>query len=370
MRLALAQARGSSGRTWPNPPVGAVVFRGDRVLGRGRTRPPGGPHAEVVALDRALARHGARAVRGASLAVTLEPCRHQGRTGPCTERVLAAGITRVFAGHVDPYPEVAGKGIARLRRAGVHVNVGVLEDECREQHRGFLSLLERGRPFVSLKLATTLDGRIATATGESRWITGAEARAEVHRLRARSDAILVGSGTARADDPELTARRGGRVVHRPVRVLVDSRLQIPVSARLFRGEAGRTWVLCARGSTPSRVRAREREGALVLPVPKLSAGLDLRRGLSVLGKRGLSEVLVEGGGGIAAGLLRQDLVDEVHWFVAPRMLGSDALPALGSLDIRQLSRATTLEDVRVRRVGSDVYLRGRPVRLGKAGGAR
>jgi diaminohydroxyphosphoribosylaminopyrimidine deaminase/5-amino-6-(5-phosphoribosylamino)uracil reductase len=246
----------------------------------------------------------------------------------------------------------------------------VLEDECREQHRGFLSLLERGRPFVSLKLATTLDGRIATATGESRWITGAEARAEVHRLRARSDAILVGSGTARADDPELTARRSGRVVHRPVRVLVDSRLQIPVSARLFRGEAGRTWVLCARGSTPSRVRAREREGALVLPVPKLSAGLDLRRGLSVLGKRGLSEVLVEGGGGIAAGLLRQDLVDEVHWFVAPRMLGSDALPALGSLDIRQLSRATTLEDVRVRRVGSDVYLRGRPVRRGKAGGAR
>lgn len=370
MRLALAHARKSSGRTWPNPPVGAIVFRGDRVLGRGRTRPAGGPHAEVVALDGAIARHGPRAVRGASLAVTLEPCRHHGRTGPCTERVLAAGITRVFAGHVDPHPAVAGKGVARLRRAGVRVLVGVLEDECREQHRGFLSLLERGRPFVSLKLAATLDGRIATATGESRWITGPEARAEVHRLRARSDAILIGSGTALADDPELTARRGGRVVHRPVRLLIDSRLRIPVSARLFQGEAGRTWVLCARASAASRVRALTREGALVLPIPKLGAGLDLRRALSVLGKRGLSEVLVEGGGGIAAGLLRRNLVDEVHWFVAPRMLGSDALPALGSLEIRKLSRATNLEDVRVRRVGSDVYLRGRPVRREKAGASR
>jgi diaminohydroxyphosphoribosylaminopyrimidine deaminase/5-amino-6-(5-phosphoribosylamino)uracil reductase len=360
MRLALAQARASSGRTWPNPPVGAVVFRGERVLGRGRTRPPGGPHAEVVALERALSRHGARAVRGASLAVTLEPCAHTGRTGPCTERVLEAGIARVFAGHVDPTPKAAGRGLATLRRAGVRVELGVLEDACREQHRGFLWLHERGRPFVSLKLAATLDGRIATASGESRWITGPEARATVHRLRARSDAVLVGAGTARSDDPELTARRGGRVVHRPVRVLVDTRLSVPPTARLFRGEAGRTWVLCGRSAAARRVRELERTGALVLPIRKRGSHLDLRRGLTELGSRGLSEVLVEGGGEIAAALLRESLVDEVHWFVAPRLVGGDGRSAIGALGIAKLSRATGLADLRVRRVGRDVHLSGRP----------
>lgn len=368
MRLALAQARASSGRTWPNPPVGAVVFRGERVLGRGHTRPPGGPHAEVVALDRALARHGARAVRGASLAVTLEPCAHRGRTGPCTERVLAAGISRVFAGHVDPHPEVAGRGVAKLRRVGVRVQTGVLEDACREQHRGFLCLVERGRPFVTLKLAATLDGRIATASGESRWISGPEARRAVHRMRARCDAILVGAGTARADDPELTARRGGRVVHRPVRVLVDTGLRVPASARLFRGEAGRTWVLCGRSAAARRIRALEARGASLIPLPKRHSRLDLRRGLAELGSRGLAEVLVEGGGDIAATLLREGLVDELHWFVAPRLVGGDGWPALGSLGVTKLSQATDLADVRVRRVGRDVHVWGRPA--ARAGAAR
>lgn len=361
MRLALHQARGSRGRTWPNPPVGAVVFRGDRVLGRGRTRPPGGAHAEVVALDRALARHGARAVHGASLAVTLEPCAHQGRTGPCTDRILSAGIRRVFAGHRDPNPKVAGRGARQLRRAGVEVQMGVLEAACREQHRGFQSRLERGRPFVSLKLAATLDGRIATRSGESRWITGEAARAVVHRLRAHSDAVLVGSGTALADDPELFARRGSRVLHRPVRVLVDTGLRVPPTARLFRGEAGRTWVLCGRSAAADRVRALERSGALVLPVAKRGSRLDLRRALAALGRRGLTEVLVEGGGEIAATLLADGLVDEVHWFTAPRLVGADGLPAVGSLGVTRLSRSVRLDGVRVRRVGDDLHLCGRPV---------
>jgi len=361
MRLALAQARASSGRTHPNPPVGAVVYRGDRVLGRGRTRPPGGPHAEVVAIERAVRRFGRRVVRGASLAVTLEPCAHVGRTGPCAERIVSAGLARVFVGHVDPHPDVAGAGIRKLRRAGVAVRVGVLESECRDQHRGFLRVVDSGRPFVSLKLAASLDGRIATAGGESRWITGPAARTLVHRLRSRADAILIGSGTALADDPELYARRGGRIVHRPVRVVLDSRLRLPPAAQLMRGEPDRTWLLCAHSAPASRRRALTSKGAVVIPVPRprKGRGLDLRRALSELARRGVSDVLVEGGGKLGASLLRERLVDEVHWFVAARFLGAEGRPALGELGLERLAHAPALGDVRIRRVGPDLYVRGR-----------
>ena len=359
MQAALSQARAALGRTFPNPPVGAVVFRGDRVLGRGHTHPVGGPHAEIVALERARRRVGDRGLRGAAMAVTLEPCSHTGRTGPCTERLLKAGLRRVFVGHVDPHPEVAGRGVRRLRRAGVEVRVGVLEAECREQHRGFLSVVERGRPFVTLKLAASLDGRIATSAGESRWITGPAARAAVHRLRARTDAILVGSGTALADDPELIARRGDRVVHRPVRVVVDGRLRVPPDAQVYRGEAARTWVLCARSAPAVRRRALARIGAVLIDVPRKGRLLDVRRGLARLADAGLTQVLVEGGGRLAASLLREDLVDEVHWFVAPKLLGGDGIAALGALELRALSDARTLDDLRVRRVGSDVHVFGR-----------
>jgi diaminohydroxyphosphoribosylaminopyrimidine deaminase/5-amino-6-(5-phosphoribosylamino)uracil reductase len=211
---------------------------------------------------------------------------------------------------------------------------------------------------MSLKLASTLDGRIATAAGESRWITGDAARSAVHRLRSRTDAILIGSETALADDPELTARRDGRIVHRPVRVLVDSRLRVPASARLFRSEASRTWVLCA-----SRAPARERRalvdaGARLLDVRLRGRSLDLERALSLLARCGLTEVLIEGGGRLAAALLRENLVDEVHWFAAARLLGDDGRPALGSLAVASLSDAVVLENVQVRRVGCDLHLRG------------
>ena len=366
MRLALAQARRARGRSFPNPPVGAVVYRGDRVLGRGYTRPVGGPHAEVVAIERALARHGARAVRGASLAVTLEPCSHTGRTRPCADRVAAAGLARVAVGHVDPHRQVAGRGIRRLRRAGTRVEVGVLEEACREQHRGFLMSVARGRPFVMLKLASTLDGRIATARGESRWITGPESLAVVHRLRARVDAVMVGSATARADDPELTARRGARVVHRPVRVVVDSKLSVPASARLYRGSAGAAWVLCGPRPPAARRRALEARGAKLLPVRRAGGSLDLRAGLRRLAREGLSEILVEGGGELAAALLRARLVDEVHWFAAPRLLGGDARAALGALGVGRLARSPQLTELRVRRAGRDVHFVGT---LAPAGGS-
>jgi diaminohydroxyphosphoribosylaminopyrimidine deaminase/5-amino-6-(5-phosphoribosylamino)uracil reductase len=366
MRLALAQARRARGRTFPNPPVGAVVYRGDRVLGRGHTRPAGGPHAEVVALERAVRRHGASAVRGAAMAVTLEPCSHHGRTPPCAERLVEAGLARVEVGHRDPHPEVAGRGLRRLRRAGVAVQVGVLDAASREQHRGFLSVCERGRPFVLLKLASSLDGRIATASGESRWITGPAARERVHRLRAVVDAILVGSGTALADDPELTARRAGRVVHEPVRVLVDTKLRVRVGARLHGGAPGRSWVLCSPRAAAARRRALEQAGVRLLPTPVREGRLDLRRALRRLAKEGLTEILVEGGGELGAALLRADLVDELHWFTAPLLLGGDGQPALAGLGISALARAPRLTDVRVRPVGDDVHVVGRLDR-GRAG---
>ena len=360
MRLALAQARRASGRTFPNPPVGAVVFRGDRVLGRGATRPPGGPHAEVVAIEEAARRHGRAALRGASLAVTLEPCSHHGRTGPCSEAIVRAGIARVCFGHRDPAPHVNGGGVRHLRRAGVSVEEGVLEEACREQHRGFLSVLERGRPWLTLKLAASLDGRIATAAGESRWITSEAARAHVHRLRAGSDGILVGAGTVRADDPELTARRAGRVVHRPLRIVVDARLRVPPEARLLRAHPERTWIVCSESAPARRRRALEARGVRVLALPPGPDGRPpLPAVLAALGAEGVGTVLCEGGGVLAAALLRAGLVDDLVWLLAPRLLGGDARPALGPLGLERLADAPRLPHARARRIGEDLLVAAR-----------
>jgi len=315
------------------------VFRGARLLGGGVTRPPPGAHAEVVAIEAVRRRHGARTLRGASLAVTLEPCAHQGRTGPCTRAIVEAGLRRVFVGCRDPHPAVSGRGLRQLRAAGLAVETGVLELECAEHHRGFLSVWGRGRPFVTLKLASTLDGRIATATGESRWITSPQSRAFVHRLRARVDAVMVGSQTALADDPELSARRGGRVVHRPLRVLVDSGLRVPASARLYRSvraeepAAAQTLVLCARGA-PGR-SAIEATGACVRAVRRRGRHLDLDAALERVGEQGPTTL---------------------HWMLAPKLLGGDAIAALGDLGSARLRDALPLESLRVARIGPDVHL--------------
>ena len=359
MRRALARARARQGRTHPNPAVGAVVFRGERFLGAGGTRPPGGAHAEIVALERARRRYGAAALRGASLAVTLEPCHHQGRTGPCTRAIREAGIARVFVGADDPHPAVSGRGVRWLRRAGIEVRRGVLEEACRWHHRGFLSVCERSRPWLALKLAATLDGRIATGAGESRWITGKAARAHVHRLRDQVDAVMVGSGTARRDDPLLSVRRDGRRVRCPIRVLVDSALQVPATRQLFCDEdVARTWVLTGRRAPARRRAAREAAGARVLCVPGRRGALDLSAALVRLADEGLTSVLVEGGGGLAAALLRQGLVDELHWFVAPSLLGGDAHAAIGSLAVEKLAARPSLMLRSVRRLGEDVYVHG------------
>jgi diaminohydroxyphosphoribosylaminopyrimidine deaminase/5-amino-6-(5-phosphoribosylamino)uracil reductase len=357
MRIALGRARRVAGRTYPNPSVGAVVFRGDRCLGRGATRPVGGPHAEVVALESAKRRFGAKGVRGASLAVTLEPCCRVGRTGPCTDAILEAGIRRVFIGLLDPHPDGSGAGVRRLRRAGVEVQLGALEEACREQHRGFSTVCALGRPFLMLKLASSLDGRIAAANGESRWITGPEARAKGHLLRSRVDAIVVGSGTVIADDPELSARRAGRVVHQPVRVLIDSRLRVPPSAKLYREGGDRTWVFCSSRAGGRRRKVLEDLGVRLLEAPTRAGKLDLKRAAARLAREGLTEVLVEGGGSLAAALLRARLVDELHWFVAPRVLGGDGRPSVADLGLKSLVE-TPLLNGHLGRAGGDLYIRG------------
>ncbi len=360
MRAALAQARRVSGRTFPNPAVGAIVFRGDRVLGRGATQPPGGPHAEIVALAQAAKRHGPRALRGATLAVTLEPCCHFGRTPPCTDALRASGIARVLVGHLDPHPKVSGGGMRALRRAGIEVEMGVLEEACRAQHRGFISRLLRDRPFVTLKLAASLDGRIATARGESRWISSAEARAYVHRLRAETDAVLVGSGTALADDPALTARSKGRVVQRPARIVVDAQLRVPPRAKLFAADGAPRYVLCASNAPALRKRRIEALGVQVLPIRARRGKVSLRAALERLAAEGIGTVLVEGGGGLAAALLAEGLVDELLWFAAPKLIGGDGLPALAALGIARLADVPMLEISQLRRIGADLLIEAHP----------
>ena len=371
IRLALGQARRVLGTTYPNPAVGAIVFRGSTVLGRGATQPPGGPHAEAVALAKAIAKHGKAKVRGASVATTLEPCCFTGRTPPCTKVIIDAGIRRVIVGCKDPHARVNGRGSTALRRAGVEVEVGVLEDECLKQHRGFISLCVKGRPFVTLKLATTLDGRIATAAGESRWITGPASREWVHQARSRSDAVMVGSGTALADDPELSARKGNRIIHRPVRLLVDSKLRVATDAKLYKGlhrartdknSGFETWVLCKSKSQGRRAVAAT--GAKLVDVPTQGGHLNLSAAMKKLGKLGLTNVFVEGGGELAAALLRANLVDEIHWFQAPILIGGDGRAALGPLSLERLRDAVSLEDVSVRRRGDDVHITA-SVRNGK-----
>jgi diaminohydroxyphosphoribosylaminopyrimidine deaminase/5-amino-6-(5-phosphoribosylamino)uracil reductase len=361
MRQALGAAARGDGRTFPNPSVGAVVFRGDTILGRGTTRAQsqGGAHAEVQAIRATRRKHGDRALRGAQIAVTLEPCSFKGRTGACTEALIEAGIARVVAGARDPHPRVSGRGFRQLRSAGIEVTTGVLDAECREKHRGFISVCDRGRPFVTLKLATTLDGRIATAAGESRWITGPESRAFVHRLRDQHDAVLVGSETARADDPELSVRRGDRLVRTPVRVLLDGRLRVPRSARLYAvSPEAATWVLCRKGARG--LGSARATGAQVIELPPGDRGhVDLARAMSELASAGLTTLLVEGGGGLAAAMLRADLVDEVHWMFAPKMIGSEGRAALGPLSLARLADAVSLEDPQVRRRGDDLHVMGK-----------
>ena len=349
MRAALALAARGLGSTWPNPAVGCVLVAGGRVVGRGWTQPGGRPHAEAVALERA----GARA-RGATAYVSLEPCAHHGATPPCADALIAAGIAAAVIAMPDPNP-VAGGGIDRLRAAGIAVEVGLMEDEARALNAGFLLAVEHGRPLVTLKTATTLDGRIALANGASQWLTGAPARRRAHLLRSQHDAVMVGAGTAVADNPMLTCRLPGLAERSPVRIVVDSSLRLPLTHRVV-ATAGDTptWVVTLAAAPGVRKRALRDGGVEVIEVrPDGFGHPDVAEMLALIARRGVTRLLVEGGSRLAAAFLRTDLVDRLAWFRAPALIGGDGYPAARPFGIEELADMPAFRLERILALGAD-----------------
>lgn len=353
MRRALRLAARARGRTAPNPMVGTVLVRDGAVVGEGYHHAAGGPHAEVEAL-----RAAGPAARGATCCVTLEPCCHFGRTPPCVDALIAAGVTRVVAAMIDPFPRVAGGGAEALRRAGIAVEVGLLETEARRLNEVYLKYVTQRLPFVTLKMAMTLDGKIATASGDSRWVTGEAARKAVHRWRAQSQAVMIGIGTALADDPQLTARsRGAR---QPIRVVVDARAQLPLNSQIGRTLREPPTIVAASVSAPAeQCRALEAAGAVVLRLPERAGRVALRELMLELARREISTVLVEGGAELAAGLLVEDLVDRVVFFIGPKLLGGRSAPGpIGGSGHALMRDALPIQDLTLRRFGADVALMG------------
>lgn len=350
MRLALSLGRRGMGRTWPNPAVGCVIVDGNRVLGRGWTADGGRPHAEPMALAQAGA-----AARGATAYVSLEPCSHHGQTPPCADALISAGIARVVCATTDPDPRVGGRGIARLREAGVEVTSGVLEAQAKRDHAGFFLRQSHGRPMVTLKLAMSLDGRIATASGESQWITGPEARARGHLLRSLHDAVLVGRGTVEADDPSLTVRGLG-IAHQPIRVVADSTLATPLDSELVTtARQTPVWLCHTSEANAARSAALEAAGAVCIDCgDSVDGRLCAPAMLTALGAQGLTRVYCEGGGQLAASLLRGDLVDELAVFSAGLTLGDDGLPGVAALGLTALADAARFDLMTQERVGADL----------------
>ncbi|MDE0388568.1 MAG: bifunctional diaminohydroxyphosphoribosylaminopyrimidine deaminase/5-amino-6-(5-phosphoribosylamino)uracil reductase RibD [Rhodospirillales bacterium] len=352
MALALALAGRGLGNVWPNPAVGCVIVKDGHIVGRGWTQPGGRPHAETEALARA----GDRA-QGTTCYTTLEPCAHHGETGPCADALVDAGIARAVVATQDPDPRVAGRGSVMLEDAGIEVARGCMENEARALNAGFLSRVEKGRPYVTLKLATSLDGRIGTRTGDSRWITGAPARARGHLLRAQNDAVLVGAASALADDPALTCRLPGLIDRSPVRIVIDGSAGLPASHALIAGAGEHpTWIVSTQelGSDGRHADWHE-SGAEVIEVAAEADGRpSLGAALGVLAKRGLTRVLVEGGGRLAAGLLRAGLVDRIEWFRAPGAIGGDGVPALAALGVDRADDMPRFHRISSASVGEDV----------------
>ncbi len=352
MGLALELAVKARGKTSPNPLVGAVVVREGQVVGTGYHRQAGGPHAEVFALQEA-----GPLAEGATLYTNLEPCSHQGRTPPCVEAIMAAGIARVVSAMEDPNPRVAGRGFARMEKAGIRVEKGLMEARARKVNEVFCKFITRGLPFVTLKAAATLDGKIATRTGMSRWITGEESRALVHRLRSCHDAVLTGLGTVLKDDPRLNVRlpEGGR---HPLRVLVDSLGRVPPRAKILTPPE-KALVAVTDQAPPERVAALRALGVKVLVLPEKAGRVDLKALLKELGRQNVTSLLAEGGGALNYSLLAAGLVDRMHLFLAPLLFGGREAPTcVDGEGIAYLSHAWRLEDLELERYGKDILLTG------------
>jgi diaminohydroxyphosphoribosylaminopyrimidine deaminase/5-amino-6-(5-phosphoribosylamino)uracil reductase len=347
-RLALKAA----GRTSPNPMVGAVLVKEKKIIATGFHQFAGGDHAEIVALKRA----GAKA-KGAALYINLEPCSHQGRTPPCTLSLIQVGIKEVIAGMKDPNPLVAGRGFRQLRGAGIRVRVGLLNEECESLNEAFVKYITRRLPWVTLKLAATLDGKIASATGDARWISTADSRAMVHRLRNHVDAVIVGSGTALADDPQLTCRiPGGR---NPWRIVLDGRLRISPSAQIFcQRDPEKTIVVTSDQSSARKIRLLQARGAQVWKFSLHKGRIPWAAVLKKLAGLEITSVLVEGGATVAASALKEQAVDKVVFFYAPKILGGDGQPMIGTLGIRRVSEAIGIQRLQVSKSGSDLMISG------------
>lgn len=353
MRRALRLAEKGRGRTSPNPMVGAVLIREGQVIGEGFHAKAGEPHAEILALSRA----GDQA-RGATLYVNLEPCSHQGRTPPCAPEVIQAGVKRVVVGMEDPNPLVKGRGLEMLRNAGLDVAVGILESDCKRLNESFIKYISTRQPFVILKIAATLDGKIATAQGESKWITGEQSRKLVQRLRNGSDGILVGIGTILKDDPLLTPRiKGGR---NPFRVVLDSQLRIPDQARVLEKTPERTILVTSARASDQKIEECKKKGIQVLILDTVEGRINLQTLLFRLGEMGITSLLVEGGSEVNGSFLREGLMDKILLFFSPKLLGGQALEMFGGRGVEKLEDAYQIDHIKVKKVGEDLLIEGYP----------
>jgi diaminohydroxyphosphoribosylaminopyrimidine deaminase/5-amino-6-(5-phosphoribosylamino)uracil reductase len=354
MGMAHGLAVRAMGWTSPNPLVGAVVVRGNRVVGRGYHHKRRAPHAEVLALEEA-----GRLAQGATLYVTLEPCCHaKKQTPPCVPGIVESRIRRVVVAMEDPNPRVAGRGVQQLRRSGIHVTVGLSSERVRSYNEGYIKYITTGLPFVTLKVAASLDGKVASGSGESRWITGERARGYVHRLRHWSDAVLVGIGTVLADDPLLTARLPGRTVKEPLRIVLDQHLRIPLTSRLVRQTSpAKTLVVTGPRSSRRKKEALERAGVQVLRERCNQDGIDLVALMKTLGGKEITTVLIEGGPTVNASALRCGIVDKLIFFMAPKIIGGvQAKGAIGGDSPWRLKEALFLHRWKVRRIGEDLMV--------------
>ncbi|MGE4545879.1 MAG: bifunctional diaminohydroxyphosphoribosylaminopyrimidine deaminase/5-amino-6-(5-phosphoribosylamino)uracil reductase RibD [Pedobacter sp.] len=353
MNQALELARQGEGRTRPNPAVGAVIVKDGVVIGRGFHPKAGQPHAEIFAL-----REAGNLARQADMYVTLEPCSHYGRTGPCADAIIDAGIARVYVGTTDPNPQVAGNGIRRLREAGIQVFCGILENLCLRIIAPFAKHIRTGLPYVVLKSAMTLDGKTATACGHSQWVSNSSSRLEVHRLRNRVDGIMVGIGTVLRDNPQLTTRlpEGGRD---PERIVVDSNLRIPEESAILQLNSSAATIIATTGQAPlDKIERLRAMGAEVLVLPAISGRVELHALLAALGKRGLQNILLEGGAELNGAFWRAGLVDRLMMFVAPKVVGGEGKGVFAGPGVNSMTEATVLQDVRVRQFGEDTLIEG------------
>ena len=352
MRRALRLAEKGRGRTSPNPMVGAVLVKRGKAVGDGYHARAGEPHAEIVAIKNA-----GEKVKGATLYLNLEPCTHYGKTPPCVPAVIKAGVRRVVVGMEDPNPLVKGRGLVHLKQAGLDVNVGILEKECHRLNEAFCKYIVKHEPFIILKMAATLDGKLATRNGESQWITGEASRRFVHRLRDQVDGVVVGIGTVLKDDPMLTARiRGGRD---PYRIVFDSRLRIPENAKVFDLSPSKAIVATTEMAPQDKIERLQEKGARVLISDSKLGKVDLKSSLLKLGELGLMSLLVEGGSQINGSFLDQGLIDKIFLFLSPKLIGDPMAPGIfNGAGVASLKEAISIRDLKVRKIGEDILLEG------------